>query len=192
VVNFFIGVNVRIVKDIPDIQRALNDLFGWKDRLSTKPWDFHQLRITNAAPGVDPNDYAILSQIPTVPKQVAAPVPPYTIVFESGTIITAGSNVSPGFVAYRGRTGIPLAVWVWATNLPTTGPLTVNVQINGQQLLDSDLSLNVGDTVPAVSSTFAAPNQKLPYLGIVKPIIVAAGGAGLASIGVVIQLDGSM
>lgn len=177
------------MKDIPDIQRALNELFGWKDKLTTKPWDFHQLRITNAAPATDPNDYVILAQVPVVPKQIATSVPPYTIVFESGTVVTAGLKVSAPFVAGRGRTGRPTQVWLWATNPPTSGPLAINVQINGQQLLANDLVLNVGDLVPAISSTFVVPNQKIGYLSVVNPTVTSVGGAGLIAIGIVTQLD---
>lgn len=180
---------MRIVKDLPDVQRALNELFAWKDKLITRPWDFHQLRITNASPGVDPNDYAIMSQLPKIPAAVPQRVPPYTIVFNPTGIITIGRGAP--FIAGRGRSGIPIQVWLAAQNKPTSGPLSINIEINGQQLLDNDLTMNVGDTSPVISSTFVSSSQKVPYLGTVTPLISAVGGAALVSIGVVMQLDDS-
>lgn len=179
---------MRIVKDIPDIQRALNELFGWKDKLTTKPWDFHQLRITNAAPALDPNDYVILSQIPTPVAQTPGRVPPYTIVFTPPGVITVGTGAP--FVAGRGRSGIPIQVWLAAQNKPTSGPLSINININGTQLLSTDLTMNPGDDSPVISSTFAS-SIKLPYLGTMVPLISSVGGAALVSIGVVIRLDDS-
>lgn len=171
------------------MQQALNQLFSWKDKLSTSDWDFHGLSITNAGPGVNPNDYATLSQIPTLPNTPAVPKEFYTIVFESQGAVVVGSKISPTFRAGRGRTGIPTQVWMDATVPPTTGPLSMNILINGNQLMPTDLTLNVGDVPPAVSSTFNVPAQKLGTLMSVLPIVSAAGGASLVSIGIVIQLD---
>lgn len=178
---------MRTVKDIPDIQRALNDLFAWKDRLVTGNWDMKRLRITNASPGIESNDYATVSQLPAI-----VPVPPvklihYTIVFSPAGVITIGEGAP--FVAGRGRTGIPIQVWLAATNKPTSGPLSCNVNINGNALLDSDLTMNPGDDSPVISSIFIASSPRVPYLGSVTPVISAVGGASLVSIGVVLQLD---
>ena len=178
-----------IVKSLADVQQALNQLFSWKDKLSTSNWDFHGLSITNASPGVNPNDYATLSQIPTLPTQPAATKKYYTIVFESVGAIVPGSLVAPTFYAGIGRTGTPTQVWLGATVPPTTGPLSINVNINGNQLMTSNLTLNPGDTSPAISSTFNVPTQKLGTLMPVIPLIVSGGGASLVSIGIVILLD---
>jgi hypothetical protein len=172
-----------------DVQQALNQLFSWKDKLSTSNWDFHGLSITNAGPGVNPNDYATLSQIPTPPTTPKVKKKYYTIVWESVGAIVPGSSVCPTFYAGTGRTGIPVQVWLGATIPPTTGPLSINLNVNGTQLMPQNLVLNPGDPLPAKSSTFNIPAQKLGLLMPALPLIVSGGGASLVSIGLVIQLD---
>jgi hypothetical protein len=171
------------------VQQALNQLFSWKDKLSTSDWDFHGLSITNASPGVNPNDYATLSQIPVQPTIPKTKTKYYTIVWESVGVVVPGSLVCPTFYAGTGRTGIPTEVWMGATVPPTTGPLSINININGNQLMPNNLVLNVGDPVPAVSKTFNIPAQKLGLLMPALPLIVSGGGASLVSIGLVILLD---
>jgi hypothetical protein len=178
-----------VVKSFADVQQALNQLFSWKDRLTTSNWDFHGLSITNASPGVNPNDYATLSQIPTLPSSPAAPKKYYTIVFESVGAVTVGSNIAPTFYAGIGRTGTPTQIWMGATIPPTTGPLSMNVNMNGIPLLVNNIVLNPSDPIPVASSTFNIPAQKLGTLMPVIPIVASAGGASLVSIGIVIQLD---
>lgn len=178
-----------VIKSLADVQQALNQLFSWKDKLSTSDWDFHGLSITNAGPGVNPNDYATLSQIPLPTQPAAAPKKFYTIVWESVGAIVPGSSVCPTFYAGTGRTGLPTQVWLGATIPPTTGPLSINININGVQLMPNNLVLNPGDPIPAKSSTFNVPMQKLGLLMPALPLIVSGGGASLVSIGLVIQLD---
>lgn len=180
---------MRTVKNIADCQQAFNDLFAWKDKLSTNDWDFKGLRITNASPGVNPTDYAILSQIPAPSTPTKTGKVRYTIVFESPSSVVVGANISPAYVVGTGRTGKPIQVWLNSQIPPPTGPLSVNVNINGNPLLVDNLVIQQNDTAPVISSTFNTPLKHLGLLDVVAPLVALAGGAGLVSIGVVVEVD---
>jgi hypothetical protein len=61
---------VRIVKSFEDVQLVLRELLDWKSLLSTKDWDFKKLRIKNASPAVDDDDYTTLSQLKDLQNRV--------------------------------------------------------------------------------------------------------------------------
>ena len=180
---------MRQVNNFKDVQSALNELFSFKDKFTTKDWDNSGLRITNAGAGVNPNDYATMAQLPTIPATATSPAINYTIVFESPSNVVVGASISPPYVVGNGRAGMPTQVWLWGTQLPTTGPLSINVNVNGNPLLVNNLTLNVGDSAPAVSSIFNTPLKKLGLLDVVTPLVASAGGAGLISIGIVVVVS---
>lgn len=180
---------MRKVNSIQDVQIALNELFSFKDKFTTKDWNNSGLRITNAGAGKDPSDYAIMAQLPNLPVMAKPAEIRTTIVFESPANLTIGSAISPPYVVGTGRTGRPTQVWLWGTKLPTTGSCSINVNINGNPLLVDNLTLNPSDTVPVVSSTFNTPLKHLGLLDVVTPLVASIGGAGLISIGIVVVLD---
>jgi hypothetical protein len=182
---------VKIVRTMQDVQNALNELFTFKDKWTTGSWDNSGNKISNVGPGVAQTDVATMAQLPFVPQPTSLSLKYYTIVFESVGVITVGSNISAPFIAGRGRTGIPVQIWLAATNKPTTGPLAINMNVNGLPLLTNNLVMDVGDPSPQVSSVFNIPSQKVGYLYSVTPLVASVGGASLVSIGLVLQLDQS-
>lgn len=179
----------RNVTSFQDCQAAFRELYAWKTKLETKDWDFKGLKIKNAGAGVDPTDYATLNQIPTLPATPKKAKENYTIVWESVGTIVVGSMVAPTYYAGRHRTGKIVEVWLGATNVPTTGPLTINLNLNGVQLLANNLTLNVGDTPPALTTAFTNPGVKIGLRNPILPLIVSVGGASLVSIGCIVELD---
>lgn len=180
---------MRQVRSIPDIQIALNELFAFKDKLTTKAWDQSGLRITNIGAGTNPNDAARMDQLPNLPTTSKVVLPNYTIVFESPATITVGASIAPPYVVGTGKSGKPTQVWLWGTKLPTTGPCAINVNVNGAPLLVDNLVLNPSDTTPVTSSTFNTPLKHLGLLDVVTILVASTGGAGLISIGIVVVPD---
>jgi len=189
VVNLKVGANVRAVSSFQDVQIVLNKLLNFQNQLTTQNLDYHQLRITNAAPAVNNNDYVILSQLPTIPSTPANTQTQVVIVFSSTGPVTVGQSSAP-YTIGRGRAGgTPYEVHLAATVPPSGGPLTANLQLNGKNLLSADISLPAGQTTAVVSSKFVIPVPTLPYLGLIVPTITLANGASLVTISLVVQLN---
>jgi hypothetical protein len=105
---------VRIVKSFEDVQIVLRELLDWKSFLSTKDWDFKKLRIKNASPAVDPNDYVTLSQLGDQVKPVQDQVTNLSITqasgggggSSSGTVTNTGTLVAGRLVVGNGGVNI--------------------------------------------------------------------------------------
>lgn len=180
---------MRAVTSFQDVQIVLNKLLNWQSQITTQDWNRNGLRITNAAPAINQNDYVILSQLPTIPASGGTTQTTVTIVFSSTGSVSIGQSSAP-YVVGRGRAGAtPWEVHLVATTPPSGGPLTANLQLNGVNLLATDISLPSGQTTPVVSSNFLAPVPNLPYLGTIVPTITAANGAALVTISLVVKLN---
>jgi len=93
---------VRIVKSFEDVQVVLREILDWKSLLSTKDWDFKKLRIKNASPAVDPNDYVILDQLPEQVKKITQTTIPPTTPVSGGIISSPSSGGGSGTVTHTG------------------------------------------------------------------------------------------
>lgn len=196
---------MRTVRSLEDVQKILKDILDWKDRISTKDWDFHQLKITNAADGVSPRDYVTVEQLKDskvtnddINKLIKSGQPDqnYTIVLSKDGVVVTGEN-SPPYIVGTGREGIPTQVWLAAEVAPTSANLTINVQVtytnpgdnaqNSFNLLLTDLVLPVGQTLRVFTSTFITP---LPAFGNgvkINKVITSGGNAAYVSIGIVVR-----
>lgn len=176
---------MRAIKSLPDAQKAINELLDFKDKLSSKSWDLHGLRITNAGAAQDDTDYVIKSQL----GQLVGAQPPadqfYTQVFETTGAVSDGDK-SPPFVVQSGREGFPYLVWIAATNPPTTDA-SVNIQLNGFNLLTVDLVLPAASGGPVTSALFVTPKPKLGTLSKLILNVIHGGGASLMSVGLVVK-----
>jgi hypothetical protein len=186
--EYILVANV-VIKTLQDCQTAFNTLFAWYTRMTTSPQNCNGFRITNVGAGQQPNDVAIMSQLPIIPSTPTPKKKYYTLIWNSVGAVSVGSAVCPTDYIGKDRTGYPIQVWMGATIPPTTGPLAMNFLVNGNQLMPNNITANPGDQLPVVSSTFNLPAQKLGYLMSVLPIVASAGGASLVSIGLVVQLD---
>ena len=179
---------MRQVKTFEDVQIVLRELLDWKTRVSTKDWDFHQLRIKNASPGVDQNDYVTLSQLQNAVPAAVPSNKTYTQVFSSsGTVLTG--DMIPGFVVGLGRGGIPNQVWIAARVAASSSDLQVNISIDGNLLLLNPITLPIGQTAKVFSSTFVSPTPKLAIGATVFPEIIQGDGiVSIVSVGLVVNL----
>lgn len=189
---------MRSIVTLDDVKIVLRELTDWKDKLTTKAWDLHGLQIKNGGSATDPADFVVLSQIPTiVAQQASINTNIYTQVWTDSGAVSITDNI-PAFVAGKGREGIPTQIWVFARQPPSSGPLTIQVmygpifdgmghQIGDKAMLQTPLSLPQGQTVPAATSKFVSPMQKMAGLAYCYPVIQAAGSAGVVSIGMVVN-----
>src|SRR6266478_6122153 len=97
---------MRAVKSLDDAQIVINELLNWKSKIETKDWDFHQLKITNAGPAVNNNDYVIKSQLPAVNESSGQSAQDYTIVFSNSTTVADG-DVFAEYIFGKDRVGYP-------------------------------------------------------------------------------------
>lgn len=54
---------MKSIKSLEEAQQAINELQNRIDLISSKNWDFHQRRIVNAHPSVDPYDYVVRKEL---------------------------------------------------------------------------------------------------------------------------------
>jgi hypothetical protein len=180
---------MRAVTSFQDVQIVLNKLLNWQNSVMTQDLNRNMLRITNAGPAQDPNDYVILSQLPQAVVAPSTTQTTVTIVFSSTGAVSVGQSSAP-YVVGRGRAGAtPWEVHLTATTPPTGGALTANLQLNGANMLSTDISLPAGQATPVVASNFVTPVPNLPYLGQIVPTITLASGAALVTISLVIRLN---
>lgn len=170
-----------------DVQKALNELFDWKQSMQSANINLSGRRIINAGESVDPTDYVIRRELQSTPAGsiITSPVF-YTIVFNPPDGASSGA-ISPPFRIGTGRSGNPTQCWIQVNKAPTA-TLTCNFQYNGVNLLASDLSLGVG-IFSAVSATFALPSQLMAQGMPVTMILTADSTAIGVSGGVVIQIQ---
>lgn len=180
---------MRQVTNFQQVQIVLNQLLNFQSSLQSQNWNLKGLRITNAGPAVNQNDYVILSQLPTQQSTSGQTQTTVTIVFSSTGPVSVGVSSAP-YIVGRGRAGgTPYEVTMVAIVPPSGGPLTANLQLNGNNLLENPISLPAGQLTPVASSNFVNPCPILPYLGTLIPIIVTANGASLVTVSLVVQLN---
>lgn len=178
-------MGIRIVKTMADVQKALNELFDWKQSQQSQNINMSGRRIINAGNGVAPTDYATVGQLPVVTSPVIqTPTLYYTIVFNPPDACPAGT-ISPPFQIGTGRGGNPTQAWVQATGAPAGTAVTVNFMFNGVNLLPMDITLAVGAT-QAYTQTFNSPTQLLAVASQVQMIVTSANTATGLSGGVVV------
>ncbi len=175
----------RIIKSLDDAQAALNELQDWKDKLTTAPWDFHGLRITNASPSVNANDYIIRSELTPGPSSLKDGPNIYTAVFTRDAPVDG--EAIPAYVAGTDRDGVIIQVWLNAQVSPTTGNLAVNPTINGVSLLTTPITIVNGSSAVAVSNALISPVPVVGYLTKLAGAVVTAGGASLVTMGIVVR-----
>lgn len=171
---------MRAIKNLADAQVVLKSVLDWQTNVQTKDQDLNQRRYRNAAPGVLPDDYVTVKQLPTV--QVTPPTPDqhYMIVFSSIGAIIAG-QLCAAYIVGQNRIGKPTEVIVNAITAPTTNA-TFNVQVNNVNLLLTDVTLPAGQTGPITVTNFVTPVPLFAYQTVVIPVVTAAGGAAFVTV----------
>lgn len=175
---------MRTVKDLKDVQIVLNELLDWKTKLSTQNQDFHKLKITNAAPATDQNDYVILSQLPTVTPPQSQRDHHYTIVLSKDGTPSDG-DVTPPFRVAKERAGIPTQVWISAIVAPTDDAFFM-VQRNGVDILPVNLKLPKTVT-DVLSSQLVSPVPNFAASDKITAKVITASGVSQVSIGIVVK-----
>ena len=198
---------MRAIKSLADVQVILKQLLDWQSNKDSKDWDFHGLRIKNANPSKDPNDYVVRSELhPTAfaaPPVTSAPQtqaqvsnPPslissgeaeqdYTIVFSVDSVVDGYET--PAYVGGINRDGVFIDIWVTANTAPIVTPASINFNVNGVPLLTADVQIPVGSTVVVHSSKLVSP---LPVMGFDTKVtmkINTASGVALLSGGIVVR-----
>lgn len=202
---------MRAVKTLADVQIVLNQLLNWQSNKDSKDWDFHGLRIKNASPSKDQNDYVVRSELhptalaappvssaPSTQAQVSNPPPPisageadqfYTIVFSIDSVVDGYET--PAFGGGRNRDGVFIDIWVTANAAPITNPASINFNVNGQPLLSEDIQIPVGSTSMIHSSKMVSP---LPVMGFDTKVtmkINTASSVAFLSGGIVVRRNKS-
>lgn len=179
---------MRIVKTMADVQKALNELFDWKQSFGNFPkgnLNLNGNRITNAGKGISKSDYVILDQIPVIPspQQPVASIL-YTITWNppDGSI---NGTISPPFRIGVGRSGSPYQCWVDTVVAPTSD-FTFNIQYQGVNLLSTDLKLPAGQ-LSATTSTFTTPIPFLSQQTNLKIVLTSDNSSSGMTIGLVVQ-----
>jgi len=190
---------MRAVRGFEDVSIILKEVFDWKDRLSTKDWDFRGLRIKNAAPAVDPNDYVTLKQLKNEPVSIRHNPQHFTIVWtkETPTI----DDVPEAYCFGPGREGSPVELWVVARGAPTSDDLSINIEYSQSGILNDPLKrvlllptleplvLLQGQSLRVFTSTFRNPVPKFSRHDVIYPTLLSIGGATSVSIGLVVKVD---
>ena len=188
---------MRIVKNIPDVQRAITDLYTHIDRLNSKNLNLNGRKVQNASPATRKGEYVTLEQLPSVdvPKVIHRDQH-FTIVFDKDGTVNDG-DITPGYIFGFERMGVPYQFWVSCEAPPTSDDLTVNCRYTiynpsdntptENNLLSDDLVLTKNTTLRVFSSKFASP---IPFLGFgckVNGLVVKGGGAAVVTMGLVIK-----
>lgn len=177
---------MREIKTLQDAAIVLRDFWDWRNKLDTKNIDLHGRKVVNATPGSDPMDYATVSQLPPVTQTSTGPDLSYSIPFSHDGVIVAGSLAS-AFTVGRGREGTPYEVHLVAQTPPSGGPAKLNFQVNGTNLLATDIELPAGSQDVVVASNFIAPTPFLGYLTQIAPIVTLANNAAFVTLTLVVK-----
>ncbi len=175
---------VRAIKSLEDVQISLRELFSFKELLETKDQDLQKRRIRNASPAILPNDYVILSQLPTVPTIPPEKKQHYTIVFNPPS--TVGTTISPPFIINRDRAGKPIQCQI-AVGVLGTGDFVCNFQRNGANLFTQDITIPAGQSGPVYSSLFVTTFPKFGLGDLITPTITSVGGVSLITMQILVE-----
>jgi hypothetical protein len=177
-------IAMRKVNNLADAEIILKELSQWKDRLNSKNQDFKGLKIQNAGAATEPNDYVILSQVQQLVTPSITQDQHFSIPFSTSGPVSIGQLSAP-FIVGTDRVGNPSSISVAVpavAQAPTSGPLTINLAMNGTNLLVDNLVLPVGMEGPVSSSAFVSPLPKLAAGNKLVPVIITAGGASFITI----------
>jgi hypothetical protein len=144
---------MRAINTLKDAAIVLQELYNWKDRLTSAPWDFKGLRITNASPSKDPNDYVIRKELPQIQGSQLGKKAYYTIPFSNEGQITIGNDVSPHYIVPIGGAGTLVKVYIY-TVIVDIVDITVDVILNGVPVLSTPIRLPVGQHGPVSALNF--------------------------------------
>lgn len=175
---------MREVKTLDDARIVIKELAQWKDRISSKNQDFKGLKIQNAGDATEPQDYVTLKQLVNTINNNLNNNQHYSIPFSCPGNVTA-NQISPPFIVGQDRVGVPTAISVAVptiTQAPNIGDLIINIQLNGSNMLSSDLHLPNGSAGPVFSSQFVSQVPKLSVGAILVPVIIQGGGASYVTI----------
>lgn len=189
---------MKPVSTFQEVQKALQELFNFRDTFRTRDQDLAGKRIRNAAPAIQKGDYVTLEQIPTVQE---TPQILYSRYYSIPWSIDGTPTITDEVVKFpvgNGREGIPHQVILTARNAPSGGPLTINLNVRtidavtdldvDTEILNSDLSLPDGETRRVYSSKFISGIQNLQNLSEAWPVIKAVNGASGVTIVLVVKL----
>lgn len=175
---------MREIDNLKDARVIVKELSQWKDRISSKNQDLKGLKIQNAGDATDPGDYVTLRQLSSLLPTITTPNQHFSIPFSSVGVVSVG-QISAPFIVGSDRVGNPSAISVAVPTMaqaPTGGPLTINLTLNGIDMLAVPLVLNTGTEGPIFSSQFISPLPKLAVGYKIVPKIIAAGGASFVTI----------
>lgn len=173
---------MRQAKDQDGNNRIFREIQNFIDRFRTQNLDMGGKKIINAGAGTAANDYATIGQLPRIPDFPREKDQFYEIVWNNDGPITNDQVIS-SYIVGKGREGVPLSVYICTddTGIPSAD-CSVNLSLDGVNILDDDLVLPLGEHGPVFASNFIDPLPKLPSLARIKPIIVEAGGASFVTI----------
>jgi hypothetical protein len=187
---------MRAIKTLSDVQIVLNQHDNFITKFNSTSVNRNGLKFTGNGNGTDPQDYITLSQQTTAINNIvnattSPTVQHYTMVFTEDGVVSTGMQI-PAFLAAYERTGLPIAVKVFAIGSPSGGNLTVNIYAGltlttGQNILTTDLIFPPGTQSVVTSSNFINP---LPYIGtnyMVFPVITNGAGASAVTIEVILK-----
>lgn len=194
---------MRALRNFDDAKIVLQELMQWKDQITTKGWDFSGKRLTGLQPGKTRGDAVTFEQLPSstaapaLSTQQAAVDQFYTIVWSLDETVTDDEEIAP-FIVGMGRAGVPVQMMLIADTRPSGSPLAVNIELRTRDgvgggltntnLLDDPLEFAPADDRAVVTSSFLLTGvPRLSLLSELRPIIVAANGAGLVTIQLVVK-----
>lgn len=188
---------MRIVKSIPDVQKALNELFNYVDRDKSKTLDMKGRQIKNGAPSTDPSDFVTRSELSGSSQSWGVTKYEYTIVFSKDS--PTDDDFSPPFFIGLERDGFPAEVWLSPLRFPNSADLTIDILVDYEDGDDPVSILPMGDTETEYltikngdlksvwTSKFRDPYPKFPLRAKFYVHVVTAGGAEMISIGVIVK-----
>jgi len=135
-----------------DANNAFRELYNFKDQYTTKNIDFQGRQINNASPATRPNDYVILSQLPTLTttqqpfnqKRAAGVANLYdkiTFGIANGAPAQVGTGFTPPFIWSLPLTGNPLICLFGFNEGPTGSNLVIDLQKGGTSLFVTPITI---------------------------------------------------
>lgn len=191
---------MRKANDLSQAQLILNQLNNQQNVQNSKPLDRKGLQIKNLGAATAPSDAVTLGQLADlVQSQIQSSVPRavqtadhYTMIWSNQGAPQVGDLLQPYCVVSANRVGIPLYCWLACNGITNlNGPISIQMQLNGLNILKNTLVLSQGSKGPVQTSAFVG-NPKFGVGAALVPVIVAAGGQAAVSIGLVVQVTGTL